>query len=56
MTAAEPALSRGAVVDGVLAEFVACEQSLAIHIPSHLTYQEAACFPCDGATAWNALF
>lgn len=56
MTAADPALSRGAAVDGVLAEFVACEESLAVHIPSHLTYQEAACFPCAGVTAWNALF
>lgn len=28
----------------------------ALHVPQHLTYEEAACYPCAGVTAWNALF
>jgi NADPH:quinone reductase-like Zn-dependent oxidoreductase len=26
-----------------------------VHIPEHLTYEEAATLPCAGVTAWNAL-
>ncbi|CAG9272934.1 Alcohol dehydrogenase [Paraburkholderia unamae] len=56
MTAADPPRSRGAAVDGVLAELVACDELQAVHIPAHLSFQEAACLPCAGVTAWNALF
>lgn len=56
MTAAEPPLFRGAAVDGVLAELVACDESQAVHLPEHLSYQEAACLPCAAVVAWNALF
>lgn len=56
MAATDPPLSRGAAVDGVLAEFVACDEHLAVHIPAHLSYEEAACLPCAAVTAWNALF
>lgn len=27
-----------------------------LRIPKHLSYEEAACFPCAGVTAWNALY
>lgn len=27
-----------------------------LHVPKHLSYEEAACFPCAGVTSWNALF
>jgi threonine dehydrogenase-like Zn-dependent dehydrogenase len=56
MTAADPPLSRGAAVDGVLAELVAVGEQLAARIPDYLTFEEAACLPCAGVTAWNALF
>ena len=56
MTAADPPLFRGAAVDGVLAEWVACDEHHAVRVPDHLSYQEAACLPCAALTAWNALF
>lgn len=56
MTAADPPRARGAAGDGVLAELVACDERSAVMIPDHLSYQEAACLPCAGVTAWNALF
>ena len=56
MTASDPRFARGAAVDGVLAEFVACDESSVVHIPDHLSFQEAACLPCAALTAWNALF
>lgn len=56
MAVTDPPLSRGAAADGVLAELVACDEHLAVHIPAHLSYEEAACLPCAAVTAWNALF
>ncbi len=56
MTATDPPLNRGASVDGVLAELVACDENHAVRIPAHLSYQEAACLPCAAVVAWNALF
>ena len=56
MAATDPMLSRGAAADGVLAELVACDENLAVHIPDYLSYNEAACLPCAAVTAWNALF
>ena len=26
-----------------------------VKLPAHLSYQEGACLPCAGVTAWNAL-
>lgn len=56
MTAAEPALFRGALVDGVLSELLACDENQAVLVPAHLSYEEAACLPCAALVAWNALF
>jgi NADPH:quinone reductase-like Zn-dependent oxidoreductase len=56
MTAADITTSRGGSVDGVLAELVICEEHFAVRIPDYLSYREAACLPCAGVTAWNALF
>lgn len=56
MTAADPPLFRGAIVDGVLAELVACDEGQAVGIPDHLSFQEAATLPCAAVVAWNALF
>ncbi len=45
----------GGSVDGMLAEYVVLEEDGVVKLPSHLSYQEGACLPCAGVTAWNAL-
>lgn len=50
------ASSMGGAIDGVLTEFLLVDQDGLVHIPDHLSYEEAACLPCAGVTAWNALF
>jgi NADPH:quinone reductase-like Zn-dependent oxidoreductase len=45
----------GAGEDGVLAEYTLFEESSLVHIPGHLTDEEAATLPCAGVTAWSAL-
>jgi len=45
----------GGAIDGVLAEYVALDQEGLVHIPEHLSYEEAASLPCAGVTAWHAL-
>ncbi|MGA1832765.1 zinc-dependent alcohol dehydrogenase family protein [Rhizobium wenxiniae] len=56
MATTDPAGFRGALVDGVLAELVICDERQAVMIPGHLSFQEATCLPCAAVTAWNALF
>ena len=46
----------GAAADGVLAEHVAFYEDGIVPIPAGYSYEEAACLPCAGLTAWNALF
>lgn len=50
----QPALGGG--LDGMLAEYVALDESGVVHVPPHLTDEEAACLPCAALTAWNGLF
>ena len=45
----------GAAADGVLAEYTVFDESSLVHVPAHLTDEEAATLPCAGVTAWNAL-
>jgi NADPH:quinone reductase-like Zn-dependent oxidoreductase len=45
----------GSPLDGTLAEYIAVHEDGAVHIPDTLTCEEAACLPCAGVTAWNAL-
>ncbi|MBY0461317.1 MAG: NAD(P)-dependent alcohol dehydrogenase, partial [Gemmataceae bacterium] len=45
----------GSDLDGVFAEVVAVGERAAVHIPDHLTFEEAATLPCAAVTAWNAL-
>jgi NADPH:quinone reductase-like Zn-dependent oxidoreductase len=45
----------GGSLDGMLAEFVALPETGAIHIPAHLSFEQAATLPCAGVTAWNAV-
>lgn len=46
----------GGTIDGVLAEQVLVDQEDLVHIPPHLSFEEAATLPCAAVTAWNALF
>lgn len=46
----------GAGVDGVLQQYRIFTEDTPIRFPKHLTYEEAACLPCTGVTAYNALF
>jgi NADPH:quinone reductase-like Zn-dependent oxidoreductase len=45
----------GGAIDGVLAEYVVFDQQGLVHVPAHLSFAQAACLPCAGVTAWNAL-
>jgi NADPH:quinone reductase-like Zn-dependent oxidoreductase len=45
----------GGPLDGTLAELVAMPAESLVHAPEHLEPAEAACLPCAGVTAWNAL-
>jgi len=55
LTAAKARGALGGDIDGVLAEYVVLKESGAVHIPDHLSYEEAATLPCAAVTAWNAL-
>jgi NADPH:quinone reductase-like Zn-dependent oxidoreductase len=48
-------LGAGAQWDGVLCEFAAFDETGLVRIPDHLSFEEAACLPCAGVTAWHAL-
>jgi len=51
--AAEAALA--SPIDGVLAEHVVLYENGVVPMPGALSFEEAACLPCAGVTAWNAL-
>ncbi|HZV17708.1 MAG TPA: NAD(P)-dependent alcohol dehydrogenase [Sphingobium sp.] len=50
-----PALG-AAGAPGMLAEVVVLPEQGVVPIATSLSYAEAACLPCAGVTAWNALF
>jgi NADPH:quinone reductase-like Zn-dependent oxidoreductase len=45
----------GSPLDGVLAERVALLEDGVVPLPSGYSYEEGACLPCAGVTAWHAL-
>ena len=45
----------GSPLDGMLTEYRVLHEDGLVHIPEHLTYEEAATLPCAAVTAWNAL-
>jgi NADPH:quinone reductase-like Zn-dependent oxidoreductase len=51
----EYAAQLGGSLDGMLTEFVALNEEALVHVPPHLSFQEAATLPCAAVTAWNAL-
>ena len=47
--------SLGGMIDGVLSEYMLLNDTGAIKIPDHLTFEDAATLPCAALTAWNAV-
>lgn len=45
----------GGGIDGVLREEMTFPEHGLVKIPAHLSFEEAACLPCAGVTAWHAL-
>jgi len=50
------ATARGGSVDGMLSEMIVSHEDGLVHVPEHLTFEEAATLPCAAVTAWNGLF
>jgi NADPH:quinone reductase-like Zn-dependent oxidoreductase len=48
-------LSRGGDIDGTAVEYLVCHENDVVRIPDSMTYEQAACLPCAGVTAWHAL-
>lgn len=44
----------GGAVRGVLSELTLIDAQGLVHVPSHLSYEEAATLPCAAVTAWDA--
>lgn len=53
----EPLLAQalGGSLDGVLSEYVVVPESALVHIPGHLSFEEAATLPCAALTAWHSV-
>ncbi|MBM3812446.1 MAG: NAD(P)-dependent alcohol dehydrogenase [Acidimicrobiia bacterium] len=45
----------GAAAPGVLCERLLLQEEGVVHVPEHLSWEEAATLPCAGVTAWHAL-
>jgi NADPH:quinone reductase-like Zn-dependent oxidoreductase len=45
----------GSVLDGALADSVVVHEDGLVHVPPHLSDEEAATLPCAAVTAWHAL-
>jgi NADPH:quinone reductase-like Zn-dependent oxidoreductase len=45
----------GGDLDGCLREYAVFNEEGLVRIPDHLSFEEAACLPCAGVTAWNSL-
>ena len=55
ISAAAMASAMGGAVDGILAEQALLSEAGAVHVPAHMSFEEAATLPCAGVTAWNCL-
>lgn len=56
LTAQKAESALGGAIDGMLAEYVVLHEDGVVHVPEHLTDEQAASLPCAAVTAWNALF
>jgi NADPH:quinone reductase-like Zn-dependent oxidoreductase len=45
----------GGAIDGLLAEYTVLHEGGLVHVPEHLSYEEAATLPCAAVTAWHGL-
>src|SRR3990172_4093178 len=45
----------GGAIDGMLAEHVRLHEDGLVHLPPHLSFEEAATLPCAAVTVWNGL-
>jgi NADPH:quinone reductase-like Zn-dependent oxidoreductase len=50
-----PRAALGSPLDGMLAELVVLYEDGVIPLPPELTFEQGACLPCAGVTAWHAL-
>lgn len=55
LTEAKAKSALGGAIDGLLAEYAVLQEDGVVHVPEHLTDEEAATLPCAAVTAWNAL-
>lgn len=55
LTEAKAQSALGGAIDGLLAEYAVLHEDGVVHLPEHLTDEEAATLPCAAVTAWNAL-
>jgi NADPH:quinone reductase-like Zn-dependent oxidoreductase len=55
ITGTAGASALGGAIDGMLAERVVLHEDGLVHLPPHLSYEEAATLPCAAVTAWHAL-
>ncbi len=55
LTEAKAKSALGAGTQGMLAEYVVLHEDGMVHIPEHLSYEEAATLPCAAVTAWHAI-
>jgi NADPH:quinone reductase-like Zn-dependent oxidoreductase len=55
ISASAMASALGGAIDGVLAEKAVLSEAGAVHLPAHMSFEEAATLPCAGLTAWNCL-
>ncbi len=39
----------------MLTEYIVLEEDGVVTLPAHLSFEEGACLPCAGVTAWHAL-
>ena len=46
----------GGVAQGLLATHASLPASSLVKLPNNISYEQAACLPCAGVVAWNALF
>ncbi|MBL8152441.1 MAG: NAD(P)-dependent alcohol dehydrogenase [Blastocatellia bacterium] len=54
-TKAKMVTTLGGPLDGMLAEYALLHEDGVVHVPEHLTDEEAATLPCAAVTAWSAL-
>lgn len=47
--------AKSADVDGVALDYAVYDEADVVPVPDSFSYEEAACFPCAGVTAWHSL-